>query len=55
MENQLDNFSAFLGETLPMVELNDYISMHPDKNIKHRLRKLRQLAIESVNKRKITA
>jgi hypothetical protein len=53
MKNMRKNFSEFLHTALPLVELNDYISMNPEKNIKHRLRKERQIAIESVNKRKI--
>jgi hypothetical protein len=32
-----------------MRELNDYISMHPVKEVKHRLSKEHEISIESVN------
>jgi len=53
MKSTRNKFFLFLRTALPLVELNDYISMNPEKNIKHRLRKERQIAFESVNKRKI--
>jgi hypothetical protein len=55
MKNERKKFIVFLRTALPLVELNDYISMNPEKNIKHRLSKERQIAIESVNKRKLSA
>ncbi len=49
MKKLSNNFSRFFLTVLPLVELNDYISMSPDNKIKHRLRKKHGTVIESVN------
>ena len=49
MKKLYGNFFRFFLTVLPFVELSDYISMSPDKKIKHRLRKEHGTVIESVN------
>lgn len=41
-------FPFFFCIVLPLIELNGYISMHPDNKVKHRLRRTSKTSIESV-------